>query len=290
MRLRNGLLFPALTLVLAASMAACGGSSNNSAPTAAPSASSAPAAASPPVTGKVTVFAAASLTDAFNEMGKAFQQRDPQAEVSFNFAGSPTLRTQLEQGARAEIYASADTANMNTALQNGVVADGGKIFARNSLTVITPVGSTQKVTSLADLGKPGIKLVLANAQVPAGNYAHQMLGLMAKDATYGAGWPDKVLKNLVSEESDVKQVVAKVQLGEADAGIVYGTDVTSALASRLKTIAVPNQFNVVAEYPISIVKGAANTPAGRAFIDFVLSPAGQAILKKYGFQTVAGIS
>ncbi len=283
-------MLPALALVLAIAMAACGSSSNDSKPAAATAAPTTAAATNPPATGKITVFAAASLTDAFNEMGKAFQQKNPQAEVSFNFAGSPTLRTQLEQGARAEIYASADAANMNTAQQNGVVVDGGKIFARNSLTVITPAGGTQKVTSLADLGKPGIKLVLANPQVPAGNYAHQMLGLMEKDAAYGAGWPDKVLKNLVSEESDVKQVVAKVQLGEADAGIVYGTDVTPALAAKLKTIAVPTQFNVVAEYPISIVKGAANATAGRAFIDFVLSPEGQAILKKYGFQTVSGIS
>jgi len=110
---------------------------------------------------------------------------------------------------------------------------------------------------------------------------------MAKDPTYGPGYSDKVLKNLVSEESDVKQVVAKVQLGEADYGVVYGTDVTPSVAPRLRTIAVPPQFNVIAEYPISIVKGAGNVTAAHGFIDYVFSPAGQQILKKYGFNTAA---
>jgi molybdate transport system substrate-binding protein len=289
--MRRLFLLTALLALLALFVAACGGSDNKSS-TSAPAAAASPDAAStaartkPSLTGSVTVFAAASLTDSFNEMATAFKAANPGvSNVTFNFAGSPVLRTQLEQGARADIYASADTIQMGNAATSGVVVDKGKIFVRNSLVIITPADATPKVTSLADLAKPGLKLVLANKDVPVGNYARQMLASMEKDPSYGAGYSDKVLKNLVSEESDVKQVVAKVQLGEADYGVVYGTDLTPSVASKLKTVTVPAQYNVVAEYPVAVVKGAGNAAAAQGFIDFVLSAPGQAIMKKYGFQT-----
>jgi molybdate transport system substrate-binding protein len=269
----------AIGLLLAVTLAgACGGSDEPAAPGA--------AATGQPVSGSITVFAAASLTDSFNEIAKSFEAEYPGVEVTFSFGGSPTLRTQLEQGARADVFASADQNQMNLALQNGAVASAGQVFVRNSLVVITPKDNPGKINALADLKKSGLKLVLATQEVPVGAYARQALTSMDKDAAYGAGFSDAVLKNVVSLESNVKQVVAKVELGEADAGIVYGTDVTPSVAPKLATIAIPSQFNVIAEYPIALTKSPANAAAGQAFIDFVLSSAGQTILKKYNFQTV----
>ena len=239
------------------------------------------------VRGKITVFAASSLTDAFKEIGVEFERQSPGTEVEFNFQGSPTLRTQLEQGARAEIFASADLNQMNLALRNGVVVDAGKVFVRNSLVVITPKDNPGKINTLVDLKKGGLKFILANTDVPVGAYSRQALALMEKDGTYGPGFSEAVLKHVVSLESNVKQVVAKVELGEADGGIVYGSDVTPSVAPKLAVIAIPPQFNVVAEYPIALTQEAANTPVARAFIDYVLSTAGQLILKKYGFQTAS---
>jgi molybdate transport system substrate-binding protein len=241
----------------------------------------------PPLTGKITVFAAASLTDSFNEVKTEFVRRNPGTEIEFQFAGSPALRTQLEQGARADVYASADMPNMAMALQNGVVQDAGKVFVRNSLVIITPRSNPGRIAAPADLRRNGIKLVLAAPEVPVGNYARQSFALMHKDPAFGAGFADAALGNVVSNESNVKQVVTKVQLGEADAGVVYGTDVTADVANDLAQVAIPANLNVIAEYPIALTKSPANPSVAGAFIAFVTSADGQAILKKYGFQTVS---
>jgi molybdate transport system substrate-binding protein len=278
-RLWGILIFVAVAMALVA----CGGGSNDDA--AATPTSTAPTAE--PLSGSITVFAAASLTDAFNEIATEFRKQNGGVEVTFNFAGSSALRTQLEQGARADIFASADTVQMNQAKQNGVVAAGDKIFVRNSLTIITPANNSAGVNAVADLKKSGLKLVLAAPEVPVGNYSRLMLTKAAADPAYGASFSDDVLKNLVSNESNVKQVVTKVELGEADAGIVYGSDVTPSVAPKLKTITVPSSINVVAEYPIALTKDARNTRAAQAFIDFVMGSTGQGILKKWGFQTVS---
>jgi molybdate transport system substrate-binding protein len=242
------------------------------------------AAATPGISGTITVFAAASLTDAFSEMAAEFERANPGVEVTFNFAGSSALRAQLEQGARADVFASADTAQMNTAKQNGAISGTEKVFARNSLVIITPKANPGGLATPKDLGRSGLKLVLAAPEVPVGNYSRQMFMNMDRDAaTYGAGFNDAVLKNLASNESNVRQVVAKIELGEGDAGVVYGTDVTASVAPNLNVIQVPNAVNVIAEYPIAVVRDGSNTRGGQAFMDFVLSPAGQTILKKHGF-------
>jgi molybdate transport system substrate-binding protein len=243
-----------------------------------------PAAGTPVPSGKITVFAAASLTDSFKEIRDAFVRKFPGTEVEFQFAGSPTLRTQLEQGARADIYASADQANMAQALAAGAVRDSGRVFARNSLVIVTPRNNPGKITAPADLKKSGLKIVLAAPEVPAGNYARQSLALMEKDPAYGAGFREAVLKNVVSNESNVKQVLAKVQLGEADAGIVYGTDAAGEVADDVARLEIPRALNVTADYPIAVTRGASNTVTAAAFVDFVLSAEGQAILRKYGFE------
>jgi molybdate transport system substrate-binding protein len=273
-------IFIALAATVAVLGFACGNDASKPDPTPA-------AQSTPPITGKVTVFAAASLTDSFNEIKTEFTKKYPQTEIEFQFAGSPALRTQLEQGARADVFVSADLPNLNMALQNGVVQNAGKVFARNSLVIITPKNNPGRIAAPVDLRKGGLKLVLAAPEVPVGNYARQSFALMDKDPAYGSGFADAVLKNVVSNESNVKQVVAKVQLGEADAGIVYGTDVTRDVAPDLMQITIPNHLNVIAEYPIALTKSPGNTRTAEAFIAFVTGADGQAILKKWGFLTAS---
>jgi molybdate transport system substrate-binding protein len=270
----------ALLLFLAVFAFACGDD-------AGPDPTPGPPSAARPLSGTLTIFAASSLTDAFAEIFSEFRRINPGVEITPQFAGSPALRTQLEQGARADIFASADLAQMQMALDSGVVRDAGKTFARNSLVIITPRDNPGSISAPVDLKKPGLKLVLAAPEVPIGNYARQSLVLMEKDPAFGAGFAEMALKNVVSNESNVRQVVAKVELGEADAGIVYGTDVTQSVAPKLAVVQIPAQFNVVADYPIALTKSAGNARAAQAFIDYIFSRAGQDILKKYGFLTAS---
>ncbi|HEX9868457.1 MAG TPA: molybdate ABC transporter substrate-binding protein [Candidatus Tectomicrobia bacterium] len=239
------------------------------------------------IQGELTIFTAASLTDAFQEMAARIEQTNRGTRLTFNFAGSPTLRSQLAHGARADVFASADEPNMDGAAKDGTISGEPRIFARNLLVVIVPVNNPAGIKTLPDLTKPKIKLVLANKDVPAGNYARQALEKMSQDPAFGLDFTRRVLANLASEEMNVKQVAAKVQLGEADAGIVYSTDVTPAMRSAVRVIDIPSEWNVIAKYPIAVVQGTRNESGARVFIEYVLSPAGQAILQHYGF-LVAG--
>ncbi len=226
----------------------------------------------------LTVFAAASLTDAFNEMSKTFEAAHPNVTVKFNFAGSQTLRTQIEQGAPVDVFASADMSNM-TALVSEKLAGASQIFIKNQLVVILPPNNPAKITSLQDLSRPGLKLVLAANVVPVGKYALQSLDQM--NTAFGPDFKTKVLANVVSNEQDVKEVVAKVDLSEADAGIVYISDAIAA--PDLKSIAIPANLNVIAQYPIATLTGSKNQDLATAFVAYVLSAGGQATLKKWGF-------
>jgi len=233
----------------------------------------------------ITVFAAASLTGAFQEIGQNFEAANPGIRVNFNFAGSQILRTQLEQGAQADIFASADHKNMDLVVGEGlVVLDTVKDFAMNSLIVILPSNNPGKIVSLVELARPGLKLVLADASVPAGNYARQMFEKMSQDPAYGKDFSMRVLVNVVSNETDVKQVVAKVDLGEADAGIVYTSDAVAA--PKLRTLTIPAQFNIQATYPIAVLLHTPGLKQAVNFISYVTSPEGQAILTKWGFRTL----
>jgi molybdate transport system substrate-binding protein len=275
-----------LILLLAFLLAACSAPATP-APTAVPPTEAptqvptpAPTATAAPRT--LTVLAAASLTGAFGDIGKAFEAANPGVTVTLNFAGSQTLRTQIEQGASADVFASADHKNMDTMVTESLIANGKyQDFASNLLVVILPPKNPANIQTLQDLAKPGIKLDLADASVPAGNYARQALTNLSKDATYGADYSTKVLANVVSNETDVKQVVSKVDLGEADAGIVYVTDAQAA--PDLKTIPIPDNFNVIAKYPIAVVAKSPNADLAASFVAYVLSPDGQAILQKWGF-------
>ncbi|HQZ90431.1 MAG TPA: molybdate ABC transporter substrate-binding protein [Thermomicrobiales bacterium] len=237
---------------------------------------------SAPLSGSLTVFAAASLTDAFTEIGNRLTAENPGLRISFNFAGSQALVTQLQQGARADVFASADLKQM-TAAQGANLIDGNPIvFTHNRLTIIVPASNPGGINAPVDLARPGLKLVIANKDVPAGRYTRQSLDLMSADPAFGADFRARVEANVVSEENNVKQVVTKVQLGEADAGIVYASDVTAAVQGDVATIGIPDSMNVIAEYPIARVAGG-NAALGQAFIDAVLSAAGQQTLQAHGF-------
>ncbi len=283
--------FALAILLIAALLAACGPAATPVPPTATPVATPIPPTATTQPTAKpqartLTVFAAASLTDAFTEMGKNFQAANPGVTVTFNFAGSGTLRTQLEQGAVADIFASANTTEMDTLVKDNLVAanSSSQLFLTNSLLVILPANNPANVQSLQDLARPDLKLVLGDTTVPAGKYARQILANMDKDPAFATNFSTQVLANVVSNETDVKQVVAKVQLGEADAGIVYVSDAVAA--PQLKTIQFPAADNVIAKYPMAALNKAPQPDLAASFIAYVLSPDGQAILKKWGFTPI----
>lgn len=241
----------------------------------------APTAAPAPV--EITVFAAASLTDAFAEIGQQFSAANPAVTVTFNMAGSQQLAAQLAQGAPADVFASANTAQMTAAVDAGrVAADAPQPFVSNSLVVITPPDSTS-VTTLPDLAKPGVRVVIAAPAVPAGQYALTFLDNAAQDSAFTAAFRTQVEANIVSYEENVRAVLAKVALGEADAGIVYISDVVSSDERPVVSIPIPATLNVVARYPIAPISDAPHPEAAQQFIDYVLSPPAQAILARYGF-------
>ncbi len=232
----------------------------------------------------LNVFAAASLTAAFGDIGTAFEAANPGVTVVNNFAGSQQLAQQINQGAPADVFASANTAQMTAVITTGEVISGSQqIFVRNLLVVIYPTDNPGKITKLQDLANPGLKLVLEDKTVPAGAYALTFMDNADKDPTFGAAYKTNVLKNVVSYETDVKAVLAKVQLGEADAGIVYTTDAAAADPGKVSQLAIPDALNVVAKYPIAPVKSSPNPDVAKAYIAFVLGSNGQAILSKYGF-------
>jgi len=235
-----------------------------------------PGAAAIPKT--LTVFAASSLLGAFTEIGKAFEAANPGLAVAFNFDGSQSLRTQLEQGAVADVFASANQKEMDALATQSLISNS-QVFVANQLAVILPKANPANVQTLNDLARPGLSLVLAAEEVPVGKYTREALDKL--DSAFGPGFKDQVLANVVSEENNVKQVVAKVQLGEADAGIVYGSDAVAA--PDLQTIAIPAEFNITAQYFVASLTSAPNAVLAEAFIAYVLSPDGQATLKKWGF-------
>lgn len=222
--------------------------------------------ATAPPNSNLTVFAAASLTEAFAQLGKDFEAEHRGARVVFNFAASSALVTQINQGAPADVFASADEASMQKVVGAGPPA----VFARNKLAIIVGKGNPKKIASLGDLASPNLIVVTAAPQVPAGAYAAQVL--------QKAG----VVLTPKSYEADVKAVVTKVASGEADAGLVYRTDVQAA-AAKAEGVAIPDDLNVLAAYPIVVTKAAANPATAQAFVAYVTGPQGQATLATFGF-------
>jgi molybdate transport system substrate-binding protein len=228
-------------------------------------------------TGKtnVTVFAASSLTEAFTRLGSVFEQQNPGSNVRFNFAASDTLATQITQGGPADVFAAAGAGPMATVKAASLATDSPTVFASNRVVIITPRDPATHITNARDLASPGVKLVLAAPGVPAGDYAREVLDNL--------GIGKKALDNVVSNEVDDKSVVSKVLLGNADAGIVYITDLTPDVAPKLHMIHIAKADNVLARYPIVALKSGSEPSAGRRFMDLVLSPTGEKILRGFGF-------
>jgi molybdate transport system substrate-binding protein len=235
-----------------------------------PTAQASPYPTESPVAGEARVFAAASLTESFNQIGEAFSGAHAGASVTFNFAASSTLAQQIIEQGRADVFASADGVNMQKVAGAELLKGESQIFIQNRLQIIVQPGNPKRIARLADLANPELKVVMAAPQVPVGRYAREALSK--------AG----VTVRPVSEATDVKGVIGPVTLGEADAGIVYASDVKSA-RDRATGIAIPLQHNVVAMYPIAVIASGKNEPVGRAFMEFVLSDTAQKILTDDGF-------
>jgi molybdate transport system substrate-binding protein len=241
------------------------------------------------ISGDLVVFAAASLTEAFEQIGEEFAAAHPDSAVTFNFAGSQQLAQQLGQGAPADVFASANNSQMEVAVEAGRVISGApRTFVRNRLVVIYPADNPAGLTTLQDLAQPGLKLVLAAPAVPVGGYSLDFLEKASATVDYGEVFSPTVLSNVVSYEENVRAVLSKVALGEADAGIVYTSDIAGDAAEQVGRIDIPDELNTIATYPIAPVADARQPEAAQAFIDLVLSTEGQAVLARHGFIPAAG--
>jgi molybdate transport system substrate-binding protein len=248
----------------ALTLAACGSSS--------PTPSGGPPSPSGGVTGQINVFAAASLTETFNQIGKDFEAANPGSKVVFNYGGSSTLATQITQGAPADVFAAASTTTMKTVTDAGDADGTPTNFVKNQLVIAVPKGNPKNITSLADLTKPGVKVALCDPSVPC--------GAAAKTALTKAN----VQLTPVTLETDVKAALSKVKLGEVDAALVYRTDV-KADSADVDGIEFPESAQAINTYPIVALKNAPNKAGAQAFVNYVLSAQGKAVLSGAGFQT-----
>jgi molybdate transport system substrate-binding protein len=261
---RRGLTAAATAALLA--LSACGGSSG-SGTAASPSAGTGSAG----VTGNLTVFAAASLTESFTRIGKDFEAANPGTKVTFNFAGSSALATQINQGAPADVFASASPTNMKTVTDAGNGDGTPTTFVKNQLVIAVPKGNPKHVAGLADLTRAGVKVAECAARVPCGAAATRALAAAGVKLTP------------VTLEQDVKSALSKVKLGEVDAALVYRTD-ARASASDVDGIEFPESAGAVNSYPIVVLRNSANQTAARAFAAYVLSAKGMSVLTAAGFQ------
>ena len=250
----------------------CGSSSSGAAAssTSAPAPSAQSPTASDTASGEITVFAAASLTGSFTQLGQQFEAAYPGTHVVFSFGASSTLATQIVQGAPADVFASASVKNLDQVV-TAKAATTGKPFARNVMEIAVPPANPAQITQLSDLAKPGVKVVLCAEAVPCGGTARAVLTKA------------KLTVKPVSNEADVKATLSKVQLGEADAGVVYVTDVLAA-GAKVKGITIPADLNASTSYPIAPLTASKNPALAAAFVDYVLSTDGQTVLTRAGFE------
>jgi molybdate transport system substrate-binding protein len=245
-------------------VAGCGDNSEDSATGAGPASASSSA-----VSGTVTVFAAASLTESFGTLAEQFEAAHPGTTVKFNFGASSALAQSITQGAPADVFASASPKNMQQVVDGGDATDS-RTFANNVMEIAVPPDNPGNVTQLSDLTRSGLKVALCQAQVPCGTVAKQVFD------------KQKITVTPVTEGADVKSVLTAVQLGEVDAGVVYKTDVRAA-GTKVKGIEIPAEQNASTSYPIATLKGAPNSAGAQAFVDYVLSADGEKVLSAAGF-------
>ena len=229
-----------------------------------------PVAAAPKPSGEITIFAASSLTESFDAMAKQFEKKYPDVSVKFDYDASSNLATQINQGAPADVFASADQDNLQKTIDSGAVTPPAVVFARNRLEIAVEKGNPMKIKSLADLQKSGLVVVLCADQVPCGKYAAQSLAM--------AG----VTINPSSKEENAKATLSKVSIGEADASIVYVTDVKASKGTT-SGVKIADKQNVIATYPMGVVKESQNATAAKAWVQYVTSKDGQKTLRKFGF-------
>jgi molybdate transport system substrate-binding protein len=266
--IRRSLVFSPL-IVLALLLAACGGSSSSSTST---SSNGKPS-------GSITVFAASSLSSAFEEIGANYMAAHPGTTVGFNFSGSNTLAEQINHGAPMDVFASADPKNMDDVSSE---VNTPQNFATNTLTVILPAKNPGNIHTLKDLANQDVTIAVGDPSVPIGGYTLDVLSKMGKSSEYGPSYESAVKGNFVTQETSVSGIVQKVILGEVDAGYVYVSDGV-AQGAEVKSIEIPKQFNIVADYPIATGKHTPNPTLAESFVSYVLSPTGQKTLGKYGF-------
>lgn len=231
---------------------------------------------------QLTVLAAASLQEFMNDAAPAFEKAHPGVKVRTSLAGSSELRIQIEQGAPADVFLSADTKNMAPLVSQHLVQKP-VIFTKNSLAILVGRRYRTTIKTPADLAEQGVTLVLAAPEVPVGNYSRQVLAKLDASGKYGKDFSKRVLANVKSNEPNTKSVVAKVLLGEADAALVYVTDATPEVRRSTSVIAIPDNMNVIAAYPIAVVARSRNRALAQEFVDFVLSDDGKSLLRKHGF-------
>ena len=232
-------------------------------------------------TQELHVFAAASLREAITEAAGNFEQTHPSVRVVSNFAGSQVLRLQIESGARADLFVSANPDHLDSLQRDALLLAPPTVVATNELVLAVPSGNSARISGIQDLTQPGRRVVMAAESVPAGAYARQMLALQAA-ATGRPELADAVLQRVISFETNVRQVAAKLELGEADAGFVYRTDVLAS-DGRLQVIETPSQVRVTANYPAAVLRDTPNPQLAERFLTFLRSPEAQAILSRHGF-------
>jgi molybdate transport system substrate-binding protein len=234
----------------------------------------------------LTVFCAASLTGAFGEIGQIYKNAT-NTNVIFNFDGSQTLRTQIENGAYSDIFVSANKKQLNALKNEGYLNNSTIfVFTKNKPALIVPKDNPANIQSISDLDKSGIKIVIGTKDVPIGDYTMQILSKLANDTAYGQQFKEKVLTNVISYETNVNYITSKVALGEVDAGFAYNSDITEDLSAKIKKIEIPDKYNVVAEYPIGILSQSKYINQAEEFVGLVKSEKGKAVLEKYGFLPV----
>jgi molybdate transport system substrate-binding protein len=233
----------------------------------------------------LTVLAASSLTDAFGELAKTFEKRKPGVEVRQSFESSSTLLTQIQQGAPADVFASAAEDEMDTAVNDGLVAVEPEVFVKNREVIMVPKDNPANIRTLQDVAKPGVRLVLAQEDVPAADYAVEILGKASN--TYGGSFKQDVLSNIVSREADVRASVNRVVVADATATFGYASDYTPDIRDRVQLIEIPKDLNIVATYPIAALKDAKSPQLARQWVELVLSEEGQRVFKKWGFEPAA---
>ena len=237
------------------------------------------------VGGTLTVLAASSLTDAFGQLGKIFEEQNEGVRVKQSFGASSDLLAQIQQDAPADVFASAAQEEMGSAVEDGFVDGRPEIFVKNLEVILVPRDNPANIRSLRDVARPDVKLVLAQRDVPAADYAVEILG--RANARYGDDFEKRVLSNVVSREADVRASVNRVVVGDADATFGYASDYTPDVRDRVEVVQIPPDLNIIAAYPVAALEDAEDPELARKWVDLVTSDQGQRVLQKWNFEPAA---